>query len=357
MATDFAKIAQNRLILIEGSHAAERRRAMISLLEQVDLDGSDAMDKETIIANEKPFADWIASASTIPFFGDRRCVIIRNLARMDTDTAAESLPLANLKTLPPSALLILIVDDEPVKDERSSRGSSGTAWRKVVKDNGGVVLIYEATKEKSVPAIRELTQSFGKKISPRAATLLLEMVAGKSDRAEEELRKLAIYVGEATEINEDDLRSCVTPEPEYNIWHMLDAMLGGDQRRALHQFLIIKSQTRDFRGEAQRIMPVMTGYFRTVWQALGHLERTPGAHPRDWEPSEKGFSKGPDWQQERNTRMARKLSYDQLLSCLQEVQAANEKVNGQLPAFTAEETIEQLILRICEICSKKAVSA
>lgn len=356
MATDFAKIAQNRLILIDGSHAAERRRAMISLLQEVDLDSNDAMDKETIVANEKPFAEWVASASTIPFFGDRRCVIIRNLARVDTETAAESLALTNLKTLPESALLILIVDDEPVKDERSNRGSSATAWRKVVKDNGGVVLTFEAAKEKSVPAIRELTQSYGKKISPRAATLLLEMVAGKSDRAEEELQKLAIYVGDAPEINEDDLRNCVTPEPEYNIWHMLDAMMNGDQRRALQQFLIIKSQTRDFRGEAQRIMPVMIGYLRTVWQALGHLERNPGPHPRDWEPSEKGFSKGPDWQQERNTRIAKRLDYNQLLNCLQELQLANEKVNGQLPAFTPEETIEQLILRICEICGKKTVA-
>jgi len=357
MAHDFAKLSAYRLILIDGSHAAERRRAMNALLEQIELDGTDAMDKETIIANEKPFGEWVASASTIPFFGDRRCVVIRNLLRVDTEKAAESLALTNLKTLPPSALLILIADDEPTSDERSSKTGVNSAWRKVVKDCGGQVLTFEAGKEKSVPAIRDLAQKFGKKMTPRAATLLLEMVAGKSDRAEEELQKLALYVGESPEINEDDLKKCVAPEPEYNVWHMMDAMLLGDPKRALHQYLLIKSQTRDFRGEAQRMIPLMTGYFRTVWQARGHVEKLAGSHPSEWEPLDKGFSKTADWQQDKNMRTARRLDFPKILACMEAVQETHSKMNGQLPGFSSEESMEQLILRICEICGTQARTA
>lgn len=355
MSADYAKIAKNRVILIDGTHASQRRAAVQALLEQVQLAEADALDKETIIAGERPFGDWIAAVSTIPFFSDRRCVIVRNILRIEVDKANDSLSITSLKSLPDSSLLILVADDEPSADERP-KTAVNTAWRKAVKDSGGAVLTFEVTKEKNSGGIRTIAQKYGKKLSNPAASLLLEMVAGRTDRAEEEIQKLALFVGDSEDITEDDLKQCVSPEPEYNVWHMLDAMLQGDSKRALHQFLLIKSQTRDFRAEAQRMIPLLTGYFRTLWQARGYVEAS-GQNLKEWEPSEKGFSKTSDWQRDKNMRMARQLDFSRLLQCMNEIQQTHSRINGQLPGFTPEESMEQLILKISDICRRTPARA
>ncbi|ARU40687.1 hypothetical protein CCB80_05855 [Armatimonadetes bacterium Uphvl-Ar1] len=65
--------------------------------------------------------------------------------------------------------------------------------------------------KKNVRSVQSVAQAAGKKIGNQALNALVEMVGFRADRAEEELEKLVLYVGEAREITLQDVKNCVTP--------------------------------------------------------------------------------------------------------------------------------------------------
>lgn len=350
MAVDFSKLAQNRVLLITGTHASERRRAVLELLKVVGLDESDSIDRETVVGGEKPFGDWIAGVSTIPFFADRRGVVVRNIARVDPEDASP--PVSELTNLPPSAILILVADDEGSRDQPTATHAANLrAWEKAVKAAKGAILNFELPKDKDASLIRERARAHGKELSKRTGELLLEMVAGRYDRAEEELEKLALYVGDEKEIREDDLKRSVTAEREYNIWSMLDAMTSGDARTALTQFAAIKSQTRDLQGELIKTIAIMGGYYRNIWQARGFVE-SDGQDVTQWLPKEKPYTKLSDWQQRKTRNLAQRLSFPKLLACFRVLSQTSGQIIGQQPGFSVEESMEQAVLQISAICAR-----
>ncbi len=353
VAVDFTKLATNQLILVTGTHGSERRRAVAELLKVVGLDDAGSIDRETIVGGEKPFSDWIGGVSTIPFFADRRAAVIRNIARVDPEEL--NLSVSELSTLPPSALLILVADDEGSRDQpTSAQASNLKAWEKIVKKHGGAILNFELPKDKDASLIREKARSLGKELNKPTAELLLEMVAGRYDRAEEELEKLALYVGESKQIHQDDLRRSVSAEREYNIWAMLDSMTSGDARTALRQFATIKSQTRDLHGELIKTLAVMGGYFRTIWQARAFVESNGGPEVIRWLPVEKPFTKLSEWQQRKTRNLAQRLNYPTLLACLRILNHASSQLVGQVSSYSSEEVMEQTVLQISALCARPA---
>lgn len=353
MAIDFNKAVKNRVILLSGAYAAERRAALQGLLASVDLQDAGAMDRENMVSTDRSFADWISAVSTIPFFADRRCVVVRNLARLHPESAAESLSLKSLATLPESALLILVADEEGSSDQPSSKHATNLkAWEKVVKEQGGIIISFETPKDKGGVKIREKARDLGKDMSPRTAGMLIEMVAGRYDRAEEELQKLVLYVGDANTITEHDLKQSVTAEDEYNIWRMLDAITAGDSRTALRQYGAIRSQTRDMHAESMRLLPVISGYIRQIWQARGFIDAASNDEAIKWQPRDRPFTKQSDWQQERSRRIAARLSYPTLLACLRSLGWATSRITGQRQSYTTDETMEQLVLTMSHLCRR-----
>lgn len=347
MAFDPAVALKHRLLLIEGDFASERLRALDAVLQAAGLAEADAFDRETIVASDKPFSEWVASSQTVPFLADRRCVIVRNVDRVDPAEAAESLSLDTLSQLPESALLILVADDETgaKSDARSERMSP---WRKVVQKAKGHVASF-AVKGASDRNLTDLAKAAGKKLPPRTANLLMEMVAGRQDRAEEELAKLVLYVGEAHEITAEDLKRSVTPELEHSIFQLMDASWAGDARTSLEQLHRLRDQTPNFNNVAHSLLAFMGGQIRTMWQARGAIENS----LEGWEPQERGLSKTHEFPRRKAVQRARTLDYRTILACQKALRKANAQVTAGSFGVDNYEVIEQMILSFCQITGRR----
>lgn len=355
MAFDGKTALKYRLILLEGDFASERKKALDAIVEAAGLAEGDAFDRESITSNEKPFAEWISSASTTPFMANRRCVIVRNIYRITPEDASESLSLNYLAELPESALLILVGDDEAVTKEGgkdSKKENPKLTWRKVVERSKGLVVKFVMKDTNSGKNLQDIAKEGGKKLSPRSMSLLLEMTANRLDRAEEELEKLIIYVGDAPEIQPDDVKRSVTPEPEHNVFQMLDACWRGDASRALAQLQRLRGMTRSFDDEARRLVPLFAAQLRTLWQARGIVERM-GV---EWELESKPIGKMNDYARRKSVENVQRLSFPQLLECLKAVRLANGHLTAQSLGVDSVEVIEQMILSLCQIAKNRKIA-
>lgn len=339
-----------RLILLAGDYASMRKSKLDEILRLADLHEPDAFDRESIISSEKPFAEWVSAAATTPFMSDRRAVIVRNISRVKTEDAAESLRLSELKNLPPSALLILVADEEAkAADSRETQGDPLAAWKKVVKENDGLTIVSNMPDKKNVRSVQSVAQAAGKKIGNQALNALVEMVGFRADRAEEELEKLVLYVGDAREITIQDVKNCVTPEPEHNIFQMCDSLWVGDATRAIKEMNRLRGQSRDFSTEARRIIPFIVNQVRTLWQAKSFHEDGAGV----WELKEKPLSKMHEFPQGKAKDMARRLSYEQLQGFMLALRSANAQLSAGAEGRKPEEVIEFLILTMCDIARSR----
>src|SRR5471030_1348080 len=110
------KALKNRLILLEGEEEAWRQTALQELLAAAQIQRDD-FDLQTFSADESKPKDWFAAAGTSPFLADRRTVIVRHLLRLGIEELTGTKP----KELPPTALVILVADDETGDDNKQAR--------------------------------------------------------------------------------------------------------------------------------------------------------------------------------------------------------------------------------------------
>jgi DNA polymerase III delta subunit len=350
MSVDTAEALKHKIIFIEGNFASERKKALDAILLAAQLADDDAFDREMIMANEKSIGEWISAVSTVPFLSDRRCVVVRNVLRVDPDVDDLKASVKQLSTLPVSALLILVADDEIRKDDDMNKQSSlAGPWRKAIKAAKGHILTFTLDSVKGGSNLQDVAKIAGKKLTPRTQGYLMEMVANRPDRAEEELEKLILYVGGSAEITVEDVKRSVTAEPEHNIFQMCDACWRGDAGRALAQLQKLRGQTRDFHTEAIKLVGFMASQLRNLWQARGSIEKNPSG----WEPEKGGFSKMKDYPQRKAVENAHRLTFSQLLQCQVAVREANALITGQSLGVASEEIIEQMILRLCQIATNR----
>ncbi len=349
-----------RVILVSGNEDMLRTDVLRQLMHLSGM-GEDDFDSEIIIADAQPIASWIASVGTTPFLADRRTLVVRNLLRADPDPPDETTGKKSkdkvpnpLLGVPASGRLILVVDDE-TSDKKASHARILTTWRKFLQEVDGEELLCEVKAENLASAFIALAKEHGKKLTPPATTLLIEMVGGSYSRGMSEVQKLAIYVGDSPEIREEHVRYTVTPTREWNMWALLDAVRERKMGEAVKQLRIISGSNKKMNevGIAS-ITPQLTRYFRLLWQTRVCLDR--GANPNQVPADIKAlFPAKPNIADEKAGTMtriipqARRVTLDQIAQCFSEVNLADARLKGQEAAYTAEDTMERLMLRLSEI--------
>lgn len=366
MAFDPQKTVASRLVLLAGDDAEGRRKAVPALLQAAGLQPDD-MDLETIIADQKPFSEWAGSASIIPFLADRRAVVVRNVVRADPNKSHPEVKIDKdhpivraFAELPPSGLLILVADTEQ-KDENDARASQSavTRWEKVVKAAGGVTEKFVLQTKGLDIAVRDRAKELGKTMSRKAALTLVEMTSNRVDLAFAELEKLALYVGDAPDIREDDVKACVTPDYEYKVFALLDLVTTGNTPAALTQLRTLFGKTAKIENEAfPRLIPVFLKQFRILWQARACVESGTYPVPQNphadlFFPATPNLTKEQDWLKGRHMEAAKRLSFPQLKKCLDVLLDLDAKLKGARPAYDGLESVEQAVLVMAETCKRR----
>lgn len=209
------------LYVLHGDEAFLKRHALLTLRERAL--GPDA-DESVISAHAGDKAAFAAvwdELQTAPFFAPRRLVVVENADPFVTRFRA--LLEKKVTALPATGVLVLDVKLWP----------ANTKLAKLV-DNAKTI-DCKAPKPYTLPGwcAEWSAARYQKKLPADAAQLLVDLAGADMGQLDQELQKLAIYVGDKTRIELADVDQLVGRSRSENTWKIFDALATGNPAHAL----------------------------------------------------------------------------------------------------------------------------
>lgn len=205
-----------------GEEAYLKRQYEAKIKEACISDG-DAMNLNQYEGKGIEPGEVIDLARTMPFFAEKRLIIMKNTGFFKTscEELAEYIP-----NLPPTTC-ILFVEEEV--DKR-------TRMYKAVKKAGKIVEFKTQDEHTLLAWILSRLQKEGKQITQPDLRLFLEKTGTDMDRICQELEKLICYTYGREAITADDIKQVCSVQVTNQIFDMIDAMALKKQKQALHLY-------------------------------------------------------------------------------------------------------------------------
>lgn len=164
----------------------------------------------------------IAQAGTMPFFSDKRLIIIENSRFFDSQN-----PLADyLNNLPDSTYIIFV----QVKVDKRSR------LYKRINKLGTTTEFKELDAEKLRVFIASILNKDNKRITTNNANYLLDIIGTDMVNIRNEVEKLISYAYDRDSITKKDIDAVCTERIESKVFQMIDALVVGDKNKALNLY-------------------------------------------------------------------------------------------------------------------------
>lgn len=336
------------MILISASENALITEALEKIFKEKEI-SLDDFDVKTFYGSDSRPMDWISEASLVPFCGDRRVVVVRNLLK------SEEPPKTLEFEVPSTGLLILVADPEGGDDFKQKKQLSQLSiWSKWVKSQSGVHLEYKIDPKKTREFLKSKALQSEKKLSPKALETLVERTSGSYSEANQELQKLILYVGERIEISYQDVEAIVMPTIEWNVFKLIDAICNGHVQQVLQQIHQLKNSENSFEEHLHtKILPLLSRQFKLLWQAAVCIEQKwlITEAPKEFFLSKPNLLEEAQWSQNKTMTMARKLTLKDIEACIIEISRLDLNLKGAFGSISAQEAIEQTALKMVNLLS------
>ncbi len=247
-----AKATPQAVYAIVGDEAFLKRQVRFAL-QRIVL-GEEADDFCLAVHNgeETTIGAVLGDVQTVPLLGPRRLVIVENGDPFVTNERAR----LEKYVAAPSNTGVLVLD---VKSWPTT-----TRLAKLLPD--------AATIKCEAPADRSLRRwcahwakaTHGKDLGEDAADLLVELVGNDLGRLDQELAKLATYVGTAKSITRRDVDQLVGRGHAEKLWKILDHIGAGEVGAAL----VLLAQLLDLGEEPLRLLAALSSQLRKLVRAL-----------------------------------------------------------------------------------------
>ncbi len=264
--TFLSKISQTKvhpLYVVAGDEDFLKRLA-IQALKQLVLEGEINDFTFSIHPGDKAtYAGVMDELQTVPFMGPRRLVIVENADPFVSGNRARL--EKGIKNLPGTGVLVLEVKSWP----------SNTKLAKAISSN--VTVTCKAPYASKIPAwcVSWAKDNYDKQLTKTAADLLVELIGPDMGQLDQELNKLAIYVGSKNRITDEDVDKLVGRSQAQNTWKIFDAIGNGNVKEALG----ILDRLFEQREEPLKILGAFSMQLRKLAKAgrLTDQGMTPGA--------------------------------------------------------------------------------
>ncbi|MBQ9885694.1 MAG: DNA polymerase III subunit delta [Lachnospiraceae bacterium] len=200
--------------------------------------------------------DIIQSADTMPFFADRRLVMVEDSGFFKKE-AGEL-----LEYLPDIPETTTIVFAESQVDKRNK-------LYKKVKELGHVAEFARQSEAELKKWIVRYLAGNDKKITSQALMLLVDMAGDDMENILHELEKLTAYVGDRAEIYPEDVENICTKQIVSRIFDMTNAVAAGNQNEALRLYYDLLAN----REPAMRILRLISNQFAQLLEAKDLKEK------------------------------------------------------------------------------------
>jgi DNA polymerase-3 subunit delta len=204
-------------------HGDERflKRRVLDALRTLALGADDAFGPSVFAGDKVAYSAVAGELATLPFLSPRRLVVVENA---DTFVTRERPKLEKYVAAPPATgVLVLDVQTWP----------ANTRLAKLVPDEATVVCKPPAESRLPEWCVQWCAARHGKQLTAAAARLLVELVGAEMGRLDQELEKLAVYVGDAKRVGEEDVDTLVGASRAETTWKVFDLIGDGKAGEAL----------------------------------------------------------------------------------------------------------------------------
>lgn len=227
--------------LLRGDDVYSVTLAVKKITQTLGAEFDAAMNTSRLDGKTASFEELQTAATTLPFFGSSRLLVVENaLAKIDKTAQDKFLKL--LDAAPPSTHLIL-----QVEDHRKWRKDVGGNWIQVwetlsathwlvkwieTHDNAEVIDLA-LPEEKNMDAwVNAEAKRQGGTFEPEAARELARHTGNDTGIASQEIAKLLMYVDFKRPVNQTDVLECVSVEGSADVFVMLDELVEGKIQQA-----------------------------------------------------------------------------------------------------------------------------
>ncbi|WP_027407863.1 DNA polymerase III subunit delta [Anoxybacteroides tepidamans] len=209
---------------------------------------------------ETPIEVAIEEAETLPFFGERKVVIVKNPYFLTPEKAKEKIE-HNLKKLEeyitsPSPFSIVIFTGLYEKlDER----------KKIVKrlmNEAEVAAAFSLGEKELRRWIDDRAHANGTAITQEAAETLLQLAGTNLMSLANELDKLSLFVGQGGTIEKETVELLVSRTLEHNVFVLIEKVV----QRNVGEALQVLSDLFEHNEEPIKILSLLAGQFRLLYQ-------------------------------------------------------------------------------------------
>ncbi len=210
----------------------------------------DLMNFHNYQGGNLSFSEIISQAETMPFFAERRVILIEegNMESADGETFVEY-----LKSGPSPTAFFVIVQSKV--DKRSK-------FYKAVTNLGRAVLFAEQTEQTLAMWVSKELGKFGLKVTSSAAAHLIDKVGVDMQSLYSEIQKLGSYCNGKSEASIKDIDAICVINPENRIFHMMDAIAEKQQKAAIGYY----QQMVELKEPSMRILFMLTRQFHILLQ-------------------------------------------------------------------------------------------
>jgi DNA polymerase-3 subunit delta len=216
---DKAKIQP--VYVVHGDEDFLKRQVVQALRTLVLGEGADDFLLSAYAGDRVDYATVMDDLRTVPFFGPRRLILVENADAFVTQNRA-ALEKA-VTQLPATGVLVLEV----------KTWTATTRLAKLIDDKATIVCKAPATARLTAWCVEWCQSRHGKQLTGPAAALLVALVGQEMGLLDQELQKLAVYIGKRARIGEEEVDKLVGRSQGENTWKIFDAIGAGDVRGAL----------------------------------------------------------------------------------------------------------------------------
>ena len=218
--------------LFEGEEDYLKEEALKRLREILIVPGYEDFDYEDFSCRDTSISDLLQSTNTLPFRGERRLVIIRDV---DECPPAYTRALVEYLDHPmPSTCLVSL----------GRKFNRKAKFYRIFGERGKIVSFYPLRDEEVIDWIRGRVEKEGKKISPQAGIYLQERVGSDLRSLKGEIEKLVLFSHPRPIIEKEDVENLVGEGAGPDIFDLTEAI----RKRRAGAALLSLSQLLD-RGE------------------------------------------------------------------------------------------------------------
>ncbi len=214
------------LYVVHGDEAFLKRLVLRKLRDLALGDEPDESAISTYSGDKAVFSAVWDELETLPFFAPKRVVIIEDADPFVTKHRSLLEKKIEAKSLPASGLFVLDVKTWPANTRLAKMVESGSTI--VCKTPTGHALVQWAGQW--------ATSQHQKQLSAPAAQLLVDLVGPDMGLLDQEILKLATYVGDKDKIAPDDVDRLVGNSRMESTWKIFD-LIGQGQTAAALRFL------------------------------------------------------------------------------------------------------------------------